>query len=470
MTVRNRAIAIAAGAAALLLTVGGAQAQTSTPAPALSAIGNELILWISVSPAYARTGTVVVSSGPLSGCSQTTPDCKHIWVTHDGGHSWSRAKAQGWTGVNPEIAVDSTGREVLYGTANPKVLRSDDDGNTWTQVGPSGGTPTPAPTYGKDQALAVAGTADYVLRGTQLQTVVGSGGAMGDTFFAYSPSLPAGNPPALLGGIDRASRLPAVQHCTAALICTGTVTLSGTGKTPGPPNLYLSSDFGNDGTVFAQTASDVFKSTNGGSSFTRLSVGVSGASRTATTMMALAPGYREHGPVRTAYVAVMQATTKRVGGLYRTTDGGATWSKVGSPGPFDDGALAVAAAPDGRLFASYLNAHMQGGLLCSADGGTTWHPACAVAGSNATTRSGGPVASGAHAGGATPTSAAAATNGALPGTGGPAGTAGDSNFAGSHGGSGRPWLLLLIVAVVLAAGAGVVSLMRRRTTARSGEL
>src|SRR5207302_4613949 len=87
--------------------------------------------------------------------------------------------------------------------------------------------------------------------------------------------------------------------------------------------------------------------------------------------------------VRTAYTAVVQAIidpadpkkSYAAGGVYRTTDGGTTWSALYSPGPFDSGASAVAVAPDGRLFASFLSSYGSG-LLCSVDGGAHWSATC----------------------------------------------------------------------------------------------
>jgi hypothetical protein len=263
--------------------------------------------------------------------------------------------------------------------------------------------------------------------------------------------------------------------------------LNGAGPMAGTPNLYLSSDFGNDGAVFAQTASGIFKSSNGGGTFTPMVIGANGASATSTSMMALAPGYRETGPVRTAYAAVMQAfgtgkDMKRTGGVFRTTDGGTTWNAVGNPGPMDEGVLALAAAPDGRLFAAFLTSHVQGGLLCSTDGGATWQVACPVVGTgsngvNAAKATNAPGCSGsgcAAAGGATPASGSGSGAGApaaassLPATGGAGAGAVNGNLIAAPKSPSRPWLLPLIVAAALAVAAIVASVVRRRGARDTG--
>ncbi|HZS12995.1 MAG TPA: hypothetical protein VFC09_00215 [Candidatus Dormibacteraeota bacterium] len=451
---------------------------TPTPTPPPSAVGNEAVIWIAVSPAYEQTGTVVAASASLSGCPSKT-NCSHIWVSRDGGYTWKQAAAQGWAGIHPLIAVDGAGHETLFGAANNGVLRSDDYGNTWRAVGPNGGTPTPAPSYAHDQAIAVAGSSDYVLRGSQAQHVSGSGGAMGDSDFAYSPSFPqgGGNPPALLGGSDPKTGLPAVQTCDTNLTCSGTAVLNGAGPMAGPPNLYLSTGFASDGVAFAQTASGIFKTTTGGRTFAPVPVGLSGATATSTAMLALAPHYQESG-TRVAYAAVMQVfgsgkSMKRSGGVYRTSDGGTTWKAVGSPSPLDDGALAVAVAPDGRIFGAYLTNQGQGGLLCSTDG-QTWRAFCPAVGSHGAVqgaRSGGCSAACASAapGAASPTpdagsaqgAASATSNGAGPGNGAAALTG--SASTGSTG--GRSWLLI-VAAAILAATAGL-TIVRRRIRGRS---
>jgi len=196
-------------------------------------------------------------------------------------------------------------------------------------------------------------------------------------------------------------------------------------------------------------------------------------------MMALAPGYRDHGPVRTAYVAIMQATgtgkdMKRTGGVYRTTDGGTTWAAIGSPGPMDEGVLALAVASDGRMFAAFLTSHVQGGLLCSTDGGQTWQVACPAVGggaggappANATKATNAPSCTGTGCGGAganTPAAAATTSAGALPGTGSGAGPAAiGGNLAGTQPANGKPWLLPLLVAAALVAAAATTTVIRRR--------
>jgi len=458
-----------------------------TPPPLPSAIGNEVVVSIAVSPAYLRTGLVVVQASPMGNCS---PNCNRIWVSHDGGHTWHVAAARGWNqGSRPQVALDAAGHESLLAGSTAGILKSDDYGESWTSLGSGGaGTPTPTARYATDHSVAVAGQSDYVLTGNRSAAVAGSGGQMSDFAFAYavSPASSGGSSPVLLGGIDKSTGLPAVQRCSAALACNGTATLAGSTSTAGPPNLALSTDFAHDSAVFAQTTLGISKSTNGGATFSPLALGATGATATSIAGMALASGYRENGPIRTAYAALVQLmgsgkSMKAQGGIYRSTDAGASWHVVGSPGPFDEGAIAVAVAPDGRLFGAYLSGSRgSGGLLCNTDA-TTWHTSCPPVGSYGTkTGDGGPGATScartlcSNAAGGTPTSSGAgqaAARSADPtdtNAGGSVAQAGRQAAASGAAGSSRLWVIALVL-IIAAMGAALAVLRRRRGEGRSNQ-
>jgi len=368
---------------------------------------------------YERTGLVVATSGNGAG---------NLWISHNGGHTWGQATASGWTGGRPIIAADAQGKEVMYSDSGKELDASSDDGETWHRVGASG-TPTPALSYAKDHTVAVAGTSDYLLHGSSTTPVTGSGGAIRDIFFAYSPNYPSGGrySPALLTGGDFQKGLPVIQQCDANLSCHGSTTLAGSTTYSLPVTLALSSTYPDDGVVFAQSGKGIYKSTDGGVTFAPLQIGTAASGNTATPMFALAPGYSEHGSIRTAYAAVLEIfpdphDPHTGGGVYRSTDGGLTWSTVGSPSPLDNGAAAVALAPDGRLFAGYVGMHGSG-LLCSTNG-VSWQPSCPSVGSYS-----GPTGSKANAA-STPACSACS-----PGGGG-----GSSNtqVRGGNGSGGQP--------------------------------
>jgi photosystem II stability/assembly factor-like uncharacterized protein len=375
-------LVVATGVAMLLFNVtAGAPRGTIASASAAGIDGGE-ISWIAVSPVYQRTGLVMAIGG---GCHQQ--NC--LWASHDGGATWHQSPAVEWQGGRFLIAVSGSGHETLFSESSAGLQRSDDDGESWTKVG-APGTPTAFPTYASDSRVAVAAHpgSDYVLRDAGSESVTGSGGSQADLSFAFSPQFPRGGTfaPALLAAANPQNGLPVIQRCTAALTCSGDTTLAGASAFSAPGmSLALPADYPQHGTVFAQTGRGIYKSLDGGQSFTLLNVGQPGATATATPMLALAPGYREAGSVRSAYVAVLQlwtdaihpANSRTTGGIYGTDDGGMSWRRLGSSSVLNDGATAVAMASDGRLFAGYLSGRTsQAGLLCSTDAGATWSAAC----------------------------------------------------------------------------------------------
>jgi len=423
---------------AALLGAASTVAIAADPPPPPSAIGDRPVFWIAVSPAYNTTGLVAAIASASDGCPGGQKSCSGLWISHDGGASWSRTAAQGWDGSRLEITLDAAGREVMFSQGST-LERSDDGGATWTSVGASG-LPAIAPSYPADGMLAVANATngDYVVRNGVQHPVAGSSKPDADIDFMLAPSFPDGGKysPALVSAEDTTTNTLLVQKCTADLVCSGVAPLAGAPVMAVPIHLHPAGDYASSGVVFAQTGRGIYRSADGGGSFALIPMGDPKATATATPMLALAPGFSANGAVRTAYAAVFQIINDQThpkqsgseGGVYRTTDAGVTWQKMGSPGPVDGGVISVAVAPDGRLFAGYLTGFAgqsgtqrpHNGLVCSADGGSTWRASCPGVGIHA---------SDAHNGGAQ----GAGGNGAN-GQGGCAGK-GCAGAQDAHGGS-----------------------------------
>jgi photosystem II stability/assembly factor-like uncharacterized protein len=120
----------------------------------------------------------------------------------------------------------------------------------------------------------------------------------------------------------------------------------------------------------------VYKSIDGGSTWSHVldqgpTIGVSDlAMATAAPNILFAGTWNAHRPPWSAY-APLQGPG---GGLYRSTDSGATWTQVTGHGlPDGDwGRVGVALAPDGKRVYALLEAGKKSGLYRSDDGGDTW--------------------------------------------------------------------------------------------------
>jgi hypothetical protein len=468
--VRTRATVI--GAAAVALAAVAAVAPTRVTAASAPALNGVSVQTIVVSPAYAHTGVVVAVGTQGYPCKS---NCYHMWVSRDRGASWQQAAVGGWKGGSPIMAVDGSGKEHIFTGVSGGVQRSDDLGKSWSDVG-AGGNPAVSPSYPSDSLLAVAGTSDYTLKGGSMQTVSGSGGTMSDGYWAVMPGFPSTGSlsPVFLGGVNSTGKAT-VEHCTSSFSCSGPTVLPVTDAFAGAPLVLPSTTYVHDRTVFAHTAEGVFKSTDGGATFVPVTPPVPGATHVATSQTALSPSYSENGPDRRVWEAVIavkgtgQGMTVS-GDLYSSTDGGTTWKGVGSPGPFDRGATAVAVAPDGRVFAG-AGPTVGGGLLCSPDG-TTWMGYCPGSSQNtsATSSSSGQQHAGGCTGSACPTGAASTVSGSSTVDSASSSSQGDPNtglISGpghnpSGGGGSALRVVLGVIAAILAAGSVVSFVVRRR--------
>lgn len=479
-------VAAAAFAAGVLplFAPHAASAATPTPQPQTSAIGQQDVTFIAVSPRYEHTGLVVAMGATMS--NQCGNNCEHLWVSHDGGAHWAIAAATGWNQGRPVIAADSKGQEAIYAVGQNSTVRSTDGGATWQNVGAGGLSVTPVSTYANNHAVAVTATPknDYLISDSGTHHVDGSSGANTDFAFAFSPSFPSGGAhhPALLAAIDPATHIPFVQPCDASLQCTGRVALPGATNQSAPATVFTSPHYQDDGIAFVQSAQGIYKSTDGGDTFVPVTIApASGASATATPAVVFAPGFDGRGPNRTAYAAVLQVfedpkSPHTAGGVYRSDDGGGTWTADSGDSLVNGGATTVAVAPDGRLFAGYLRlvgGVTAAGMLCSADGGASWQAFCSPVGDvhTAGAQNVAPAPSGpcfgagcastpAATAGSTPAAAGnnAKASNTSPGDGHPVG----ANLTKPASGSSR--MLIVGGALLLAVVLGVAALLRRRLT------
>lgn len=361
----RRRLAVAAIAALSYMTLTSQSLQAASDS-APSAIGDEVPLWMAVSPDYTHTHTIAVLAAAM-GCAG---QCMHLWVTHDDGASWNDAPLS-FDAVHVALLTDGSMHDSIV-VASSTLERSDDDGATWQDVGARG---VPAPLGGDRVLVAVPGGSDYALTPGGTAPVVGSGGTAVDASFA-----PSQGGTTLLATSNPRTGADIVERCDASMRCAGLAALPGARGQD--LSIALDSRFAEDGIAFTRTATALYRSTDAGRSFVPLPLpSLQAASYTAvaalTTVPSEAIGHDGLVVALLGFVHPAMGPGSTVGGIFRSDDLGATWHTLASGTAFDHGATAVVAAPDGRLFAGYIDARGNAGLECSDDG-RTWQARCAV--------------------------------------------------------------------------------------------
>ena len=127
--------------------------------------------------------------------------------------------------------------------------------------------------------------------------------------------------------------------------------------------LSASPAFENDGLCFAATSIGLYRSTNGGDGWKRLTITDEQASQMAVTAVAISPSFSQD---RSVFAAVK-------GGILRSSDGGDTWFTAKFPAPpplFTTLAVSPNFAHDGLMLAGA----MEDGVFSSTDRGVNWQP------------------------------------------------------------------------------------------------
>jgi hypothetical protein len=182
-------------------------------------------------------------------------------------------------------------------------------------------------------------------------------GAPGDKTFAFAPGYPS-DARLLVGSSDTevGSQAPAtVTLCTAGS-CGPQAVLTGT---VGTPTVVVAPSFSRTGLVVAWRNNQIYRSTDGGRTFVRIT---SPSSAFMTTVGI--------GPDDTVYAALAGS---REGGVFISHDLGVTWSRVGTK-VLGTSVAAVAVLGQGRILAA--PASPSSGIFCSADDGRTWARLC----------------------------------------------------------------------------------------------
>ena len=283
-----------------------------------------------------------------------------LWKSRDGGLSWRRASRGLRQGSIQSLAVSPTDPWTLYANhLTAGLFRSRDGGETWTKTGrqPSDFCSVAALAVSpQSPRLVFAGTVGRgIFRSTdggERWTAVGPASARFVRALAVAPSAPlyVYSGVETLGTIDPGGVLASADggltwtRANRGLAALGAAVFA---ASPGAP-----------GTLWTATPYGLFRSRNGGASWRRSPLtNLARGSLEDIALPPLAPS--------TAYVVT------GLFGLWRTTDGGATWTEVyglnsGVDGPTLQCLWAHPVDPDG-LWGKSL-----GTLFQSTDGGATW--------------------------------------------------------------------------------------------------
>jgi photosystem II stability/assembly factor-like uncharacterized protein len=367
-------IAAAPGGSDVFIGTSGAGVLRLHSGPANDGLTEKAVSSIALSPEYASDGTVWASLSDDG-----------VFVSHDRGGTWARAA----DGLTTDRQADEPGYEdrpqfgqlrVAPGSAGPDartlflagfdgLFTSDDGGAGWHEL----------ETLSSSIVVGLAVSPDYARDGTIAVTTYIDGAFLstdrGQAWTAINDGLVEDAP--FRTGADRFARLFGVAFSPAyaedrtivaalwkeALLSTSggerwqKVAMPREGTAPAPLQQFViavSPAFSNDRTVILGTRSgDVYRSTNGGAAFTKV-----GTVQNPIRALATSPDFGSDG---TAFAAAHR-------GVYETTDRGATWRQLTGQLP-DPTSLAVspALASDRTMFAG-----TRGGLYVTREGGRGW--------------------------------------------------------------------------------------------------
>jgi photosystem II stability/assembly factor-like uncharacterized protein len=280
-----------------------------------------------------------------------------VFKSADAGATWNPA-FDGLRGVVRFVAVDPGRPATVYAGTDLEVFRSDDGGAHWTA------TPGPAPSHLPVNALLATPAAVYVnlVSNSPAPVAIGYLFKSTDRGASWSPLGTGGFfVTALAADPANSSVLYAGSHAGVFRSADGgsTWTSASGGLPAGADVTALLAPA--PGTVYAALTrgAKVFRSTDGGSHWQRVSRGIASGALTAFAAGATP-----------AVLYVAANADAGTGSLFRTMDGGAHWQRADAGLPTDLQALVF--DPQGRaLFAGSRIA----GVFRSGDGATTWKAA-----------------------------------------------------------------------------------------------
>lgn len=315
------------------------------------------IAWAEDSPGGERAFAIGDAHCAFATCPTV------LFETENHGRTWKRLPARGLSGHALAIPPGSDGSR-LFAMSAAGLQVSKDGGRSFTMVGlpsapPLTGAMAISPAFDEGDPIMLIG-GDWLLRYDDTDasyTPDASTPLRGPFEPVFSPDYPSDNR-FLLGGSELKDGWlqSTVFACRAGSGCTWTNLAGAQGR----PKIRLHPDYAESNVSYAFTDHRLFRSSDVWG-YTEVDTAWPNSSWLRDIALS------ESGDSLFAAVDVVGGGVQ---GLYRSDDGGATWSHVRSP-VFRNGARSIA-INGSRMVVALPNA----GLVCSADGGRQWSRRC----------------------------------------------------------------------------------------------